>query len=85
MSDTYHRRYESAYLKLQYLVGLGGFLYPKLSSRQRAALSPLHMYLGRATFVLGLSTMAVNALSTAGVMLSFASTKESLPAPLAMI
>jgi len=44
---------------LQYLAGLGGFLLPKMSAPQRAALSPLHMYLGRATYVLGLATMTV--------------------------
>jgi hypothetical protein len=44
---------------LQYLAGLGGFLLPKVSAAQKAALSPLHMYLGRATYVLGLATMTV--------------------------
>ena len=50
----------SQYLAVvQYMVGLGGFLWPKMSGRQRAALSPVHVFLGKTVFVMGLATMAV--------------------------
>lgn len=44
---------------VQYLVGLGGFFFSRVPGRQRAALSPVHVFMGRATFTLGLATMAV--------------------------
>lgn len=44
---------------IQYFVGFGAYLFPKLTTRQRADLSPIHIFLGRAVFGLGLTTMAV--------------------------
>lgn len=45
----------------QFLLGVSGFFYPKFSKGAREALLPWHQFLGRATFVLGLATMAVRA------------------------
>lgn len=49
---------------MQFLLGFYVFLFPKLSLRHRRAMSPIHMYLGRATFVAGLATMAVGTVSS---------------------
>jgi hypothetical protein len=46
-------------LLVQFLLGFTGFLYPKYSKNKREELAPWHIFLGRATFVLGLATMAV--------------------------
>ena len=48
-----------ALLTLQYLLGLGAYIWPKLPIAHRQALGPLHIYLGKAIFVAGLCTMAV--------------------------
>ena len=44
---------------VQYTVALYAFVYPKLAKARRAALAPLHVFLGKSVFVLGLATMAV--------------------------
>ncbi|KAK9918139.1 hypothetical protein WJX75_001570 [Coccomyxa subellipsoidea] len=46
-------------LGLQAILGFTGFLYPTFSKSNREALAPWHMFLGRATFIMGLATMAV--------------------------
>lgn len=44
---------------MQFILGAVGFLYPKFSKSGRELLSPYHVFLGRATFIVGLATMAV--------------------------
>ncbi|CAL8471335.1 g10877 [Coccomyxa elongata] len=46
------------FLGLQFILGFTGFLYPKYSKANRESLAPYHIFLGRATFILGLATMA---------------------------
>ena len=48
---------------LQFILGAAGFLWPKFGKASREALVPYHMFLGRATFIVGLATMAVRASS----------------------
>lgn len=38
---------------------MGAFLFPKLPQKRRAQLAPLHTFLGRCIYVLGLANMAV--------------------------
>ena len=45
---------------LQYLAGLSAFLIPKAPGAQKAAYSPIHIFFGRTTYVLGLATMTVS-------------------------
>jgi len=45
-------------LALQFLVGLGAYLYPKASLSQRTALGPFHKFVGRAVWCMGLAAMA---------------------------
>jgi len=45
--------------RAQFTLGFGAYLYPQVAKRHREALSPLHTYLGKATFVAGLANMAV--------------------------
>ncbi|KAK9789944.1 hypothetical protein WJX73_007091 [Symbiochloris irregularis] len=44
---------------LQALAGMGAFLFPKLPPKKRAELAPIHTFLGRCIYVLGLANMAV--------------------------
>ncbi len=44
---------------VQFLLGAAAFLWPKFSKSARETLVPYHMFLGRATFIAGLATMAV--------------------------
>ena len=44
---------------IQFILGAVGFLYPKFSKSGRELLAPYHVFLGRATFIVGLATMAV--------------------------
>ena len=46
---------------LQFILGMAGFLWPKFSKSARETLAPYHVFLGRATFIAGLATMAVRA------------------------
>eukprot|EP00887_Chlorella_sp_A99_P006704 scaffold3.g6704.t1 len=48
-----------ALLGLQFAVGTFSYLWPKLSLSRRRALGPLHAFLGKSVFVLGLAAMAV--------------------------
>ncbi len=48
-------------LRAQFLLGFTAFFYPKYSKGARDTLLPYHQFLGRATFLLGLATMAVRA------------------------
>ena len=45
---------------LQFILGMAGFLWPKFSQSSREVLAPYHVFLGRATFIVGLATMAVS-------------------------
>lgn len=47
-------------LIMQFILGLTGFLYPTFSKANREALAPWHVFLGRATFIMGLTTMTVS-------------------------
>ena len=49
---------------LQFLLGAAGFLWPKFSKSGREVLAPYHVFLGRATFIVGLATMAVRPASS---------------------
>ncbi len=44
---------------VQFFLGAAAFLWPKFSKSARETLVPYHMFLGRATFIAGLATMAV--------------------------
>lgn len=41
-------------------MGFIAYLFPKLSLADRRALGPLHIFLGKSVFVVGLATMAVS-------------------------
>ena len=45
---------------MQYFLALYVYLFPKVAIRHRRALSPIHMFFGRAAFTAGLATMAVS-------------------------
>ena len=45
-------------LPVQYLLGLGAYLWPKLPLPQRMALGPVHRFVGAAVWVIGLAAMA---------------------------
>lgn len=45
----------------QFILGFVGFLWPKFGKGSREALAPFHVFFGRATFIMGLATMAVSA------------------------
>lgn len=46
---------------LQYAVGFAAYLFPKFALANRRALGPLHIFLGKSIFVLGIATMMVRA------------------------
>ena len=48
---------------VQFILGAAAFLWPKFSKSARETLVPYHMFLGRATFIAGLATMAVRSKS----------------------
>jgi len=47
-------------LLMQFILGFLAFAYPTFSKNKREQLAPYHQFLGRATFVMGLATMAVS-------------------------
>lgn len=53
---------------IQFILGAVGFLYPKFSKSGRELLAPYHVFLGRATFIVGLATMAVRNPSSAEII-----------------
>ncbi|GAB4818765.1 hypothetical protein N2152v2_005811 [Parachlorella kessleri] len=42
-----------------YVIGFTAYLFPRLSLANRRALGPLHIFLGKAIYTLGMATMAV--------------------------
>ena len=53
---------------VQFVLGAAGFLWPKFSQSSREVLVPYHMFLGRATFIAGLATMAVQVSPSAFIV-----------------
>lgn len=47
----------------QFALGFSAYLIPKWSLAQRKALGPVHTYLGKSIYVVGIATMAVSKLS----------------------